>query len=197
MKLLLLLITISFSQEVAVITFNSNISEVLNVELRSPTDVKYGETQIQIPGEYANIKGHKICILNAHVQDCFILHWSPLLQPLDTITVVDRSYTIHYTYTCNTKTEQQPIKSSSCIDVSPNPFSNHLAINIKGKESGILKIVTLSGQVVKSFHSSRNNPKGVLWNGTANNGAKLPNGIYVINYSDGKTSIQKRIVLQR
>lgn len=113
MKVLLLLISILFSQEVAVITFNSNISEVLNVELRSPTDVKYGETQIQIPGEYANIKGHKIRILNAHVQDCFILRWFPLLPQLDTITVDNRSCTVYYHNVCNTGTENKVIAANT------------------------------------------------------------------------------------
>jgi len=184
------------------VQFNSTTTDqLLDIEeifIRRDGSIFLDTIQISVPGSYTEQIGNKIRILNAHVQDSFILQWSPLLPPGDTI-VLDRikTYTIYFTNTSNTKTEELPVKSSLCIDVSPNPFSNHLAIDFKGKESGIFKIVTLSGQVVKSFHSSRNNPKGVLWNGTANNGAMLPNGIYVINYSDGKTSIQKRIVLQR
>jgi hypothetical protein len=85
----------------------------------------------------------------------------------------------------------------SNISVSPNPFKinvdEELIITNIPKDSKI-KIMNLSGIVVKEFYISSND-KGVEWNGKSDDGNFLSTGIYLLtvynpdNYSSGVTKL--------
>ena len=64
--------------------------------------------------------------------------------------------------------------------IYPNPFVDHIRINAGNEQSLNLNIYNLKGQLI--FNTQMN--KSYTWNGTSQNGSKVPKGIYLIRLTD-------------
>lgn len=75
----------------------------------------------------------------------------------------------------------EPVAEFDKITVSPNPYLIPASVNLKIDgliENSIIKIITLSGEIVSEFES----PGGriAVWNGFNNNNELVPTGIYIV-----------------
>ena len=90
------------------------------------------------------------------------------------ISVLNTSFTTRY--------------SPSTLSVSPNPFfvsdNNEIIFSNIGPNTKI-QLITLNGIVLKDFFVSYNR-QIIDWNGTANNGEKIPSGVYLLVSSNLK-----------
>jgi hypothetical protein len=94
--------------------------------------------------------------------------------------------------------EQLP--SISSLTVSPNPFTFKTSINysLVYPQYVQLKVINYLGQEVKNITSCIEGPgaHSHSWDGTDNNGNRLPSGIYVYKLQAGKKVASGKIVLQ-
>ncbi|MDZ7376842.1 MAG: T9SS type A sorting domain-containing protein, partial [candidate division KSB1 bacterium] len=81
----------------------------------------------------------------------------------------------------------------------PNPFNPETAINFSLKEAGkvTLKIYNLQGQLVRTLVDEEKlaGSYSVMWNGTADNGAKLASGIYYYTLKVNGFEASKKLAL--
>ncbi|NOQ23626.1 MAG: T9SS type A sorting domain-containing protein [Candidatus Aegiribacteria sp.] len=76
------------------------------------------------------------------------------------------------------------------LDVSPNPFSASVSIEVSGyfDGSGNLQIFDLSGRLVDELEPASSGGEAVFhWNGVSSSGAELSSGIYTARLSAGNT----------
>ena len=91
--------------------------------------------------------------------------------------------------------------SSSGISVSPNPFiigeDTEIIISNISKNS-IVKIMNLSGYVVKEFNMKNYN-KYIEWSGKSDDGYKLGTGIYLVSVfnEQGGTGVTKLAIINK
>ena len=98
--------------------------------------------------------------------------------------------------------EQDPLTgiqnktSNDKVKVFPNPFSNHLTIQL-GEDSGAteLRIVDIYGKLVNAFDCSANS-KTISWDGTNTQGVAIPSGIYLLMIPSEKGYSYKKIIRQ-
>lgn len=106
------------------------------------------------------------------------------------------------------ETNTYGIKSNSSLTVSPNPFRQITDISFcvglsadgieQSVESVVLKIYDSSGRVVKDFSSTTPyapRPTHISWDGTDNNGKRLPEGIYFVQLRGQTEILTDKIVL--
>lgn len=78
---------------------------------------------------------------------------------------------------------------SFTIFVSPNPFTNLIRIVIEGirNEPTTLRIYDTYGRFIKSMFQGIPNGNSIefVWDGTSENGVKVPSGNYIVVYSNG------------
>jgi hypothetical protein len=95
--------------------------------------------------------------------------------------------------------------SMPLIEVFPNPFSDKANIKYQVKEVDSrqnsvvsIKIYEATGRMIKSFNHITNSPfNQIIWDGTDNNGTKLPQGVYFIKLqTEDKFDITKVILLK-
>ncbi len=86
------------------------------------------------------------------------------------------------------------------LQIKPNPFSSKTRIKYGIAKSGgvLLKIYNVGGQCVKTLVNAKQNP-GIYelnWDGKADNGLKLPQGIYILRLEHaGYTQTEKMMLL--
>ncbi|MEO0083745.1 MAG: FlgD immunoglobulin-like domain containing protein [candidate division WOR-3 bacterium] len=77
--------------------------------------------------------------------------------------------------------------------LSPNLFNNKLFIKTRLAE---IKIYDMSGKLIKTLtNHSKNSEKYLIWDGTNDQGLKMPAGVYFISAKFGDKNIAKRVVL--
>jgi len=91
--------------------------------------------------------------------------------------------------------------SSSNVSISPNPFiigeDQQLIVSNISKKS-IIKIINLSGYVVKEF-DMQYYEKYIPWNGKSNSGSALGTGIYLVSVYNGNkgTGVTKLAIINK
>ncbi|MCK4250550.1 T9SS type A sorting domain-containing protein [candidate division WOR-3 bacterium] len=105
-----------------------------------------------------------------------------------------------------TETVEHSDLNYSYFEVYPNPFSKLINIrfqmqDVRSKKQDIsLKIYDVSGRIIKSFNLISGVlplASAVIWNGTDDQGRKLPEGIYFVQFTaGGLTKTQKTILLK-
>lgn len=83
---------------------------------------------------------------------------------------------------------------------APNPMTNYTRFNFehnqKGNISILINIYNISGQLVKTIKESRYGTstriEPIVWDGTSDNGAQLPSGVYVYNVIMTNSNNEKR-----
>uniref|UniRef100_A0A7V0Z5V8 T9SS type A sorting domain-containing protein n=1 Tax=candidate division WOR-3 bacterium TaxID=2052148 RepID=A0A7V0Z5V8_UNCW3 len=92
------------------------------------------------------------------------------------------------------------------LQVSPNPYRNHLVIIFQIPAQGVassqypvasIKIYDVTGRMVRDF--SRSTVKGerstIVWDGTDEAGRKLPSGIYFVRLEEGEFKKTEMVIL--
>ncbi|MBI9030673.1 T9SS type A sorting domain-containing protein [bacterium] len=80
------------------------------------------------------------------------------------------------------------------ITLYPNPFRSNLSISIDSDEIYQIKVYNLKGQLVDKITYRPNQQKTINWDSDANMTKKLPSGIYILKFSDGKRTITKKVM---
>ncbi len=89
--------------------------------------------------------------------------------------------------------ENKSDRLTSEFTILPSPFKNTLLIKSNENSTVKIKIYDANGRLVRSF----NDVTAIIWNGTDENGYKLPGGVYFVNLSVGNENmIQKVIMLE-
>lgn len=88
------------------------------------------------------------------------------------------------------------------INTAPNPFSHAVSIllDLPSKTKAHLSVYNISGQQVRLILSDKSMDRGrhhFLWNGTAEGGQRLPNGIYFLRLQTGNERLIHKTVLLR
>jgi hypothetical protein len=80
------------------------------------------------------------------------------------------------------------------ICVNPNPFANQVVIQLNAKVcSNIsIQIYDITGKLIREFSSSSDR---FIWDGTHNNGEKVPTGIYFCKLQTGRYKTMKKLIL--
>ena len=82
---------------------------------------------------------------------------------------------------------------------APNPMKNYTNFyfehNQKGNMDVVISIYNISGQLVKTIKDSRYGTSTridpIVWDGTSDNGAALPSGVYIYNVTVTSSSNEK------
>jgi len=81
----------------------------------------------------------------------------------------------------------------------PNPFSASTALRLSVKNPSLPVSVTIynqRGQMVRKLFRGEGQKQNVLsWDGKDDDGRPVSSGIYLINASQGKTSVSRKLVL--
>ena len=124
------------------------------------------------------------------------------------VTIVPIPLTVKYCWDkCFQCDGSSPIITSSIrnltqsikpLSVYPNPFNGEMNISYENARSSkvSVEIVNLLGQSVKSLYNGQQaaGQHELVWDATANGGAKVPFGTYFVRQVvDGKTSVKKVI----
>lgn len=94
------------------------------------------------------------------------------------------------------------IQNNSDLTIVPNPFkyTTTITVNSEVKTSGTLKISTLQNiEILTLYQGNFNVGENIFtWDGTDNDGLRLPSGKYFIEFSTNNryTSIKKIIMLK-
>jgi len=102
-----------------------------------------------------------------------------------------------YTGTRNTVSSYDPV----LIGNYPNPFSEHTTVKFSMNDQSqmTLEILDLFGKKVKTLASGIY-PAGnssIDWDGTGENGAQVPAGVYLCRFTTSKKTITKQMLLMR
>ncbi|MDH5186167.1 MAG: T9SS type A sorting domain-containing protein [candidate division WOR-3 bacterium] len=83
------------------------------------------------------------------------------------------------------------------LQIYPNPFSRTVFIksNFSKSENSKLKIYDIKGRLIKQFNLS--DAVSVLWDGTNQQGKKVPYGIYFCRLSSTKYNISRKVTFAR
>jgi flagellar hook assembly protein FlgD len=83
----------------------------------------------------------------------------------------------------------------------PNPFTTETSIPLEIRMRGhvTLEILDVRGTKIKTLASQVFEPgsKTIIWNGTDENGNKVPPGVYQYRFTGEKTVVTKKMVLIR
>jgi len=91
--------------------------------------------------------------------------------------------------------ENNSDKSIRKLTVLPNPFKDRTLIQwING---GNIKIYDASGRLVRKFNNYKTSSgiNQVIWNGTDDNGKRLPGGVYFVKLTEAETTIIEKSVM--
>jgi flagellar hook assembly protein FlgD len=91
--------------------------------------------------------------------------------------------------------ENNSDKSIRKLTVLPNPFKDRTLIQwING---GNIKIYDASGRLVRKFNNYKTSSgiNQVMWDGTDDNGKRLPGGVYFVKLTEAETTIIEKSVM--
>jgi flagellar hook assembly protein FlgD len=100
-----------------------------------------------------------------------------------------------------TETVEHSDLNYSYFEVYPNPFSKLINISLgtgQSAKSIVLKIYDAAGRLVKDFNLQSeicNMQSSVVWNGTDDQGRKLPEGVYFVQFTAGDLTKTQKIIL--
>ncbi len=87
------------------------------------------------------------------------------------------------------------------LQLYPNPFSEEINIRIKlnDREAARVLIYNMNGEAKRIYtvNAVDNEIKTITWDGTDNNGDRLPNGLYLVRIVTGSNQASKKILLMR
>jgi photosystem II stability/assembly factor-like uncharacterized protein len=83
------------------------------------------------------------------------------------------------------------------LTAQPNPFRHATRISVGIRSEGLgIRIYDAAGRLVNSF-ALRNTPCALIWNGTDQEGKKLPQGVYFCKLvTDSETIMEKLVILK-
>lgn len=97
-------------------------------------------------------------------------------------------------------TNENGSNSKLSLQVSPNPFNNHLEIEFSSREQGpaIIEIKDLKGHTIifKEFVLITNHKELFIWNPSKENNS-ISKGIYLVKMKQGKSIVTKKVVYAR
>lgn len=81
----------------------------------------------------------------------------------------------------------------------PNPFSNEMTVSFEAEGAVRLTVVDLLGRTVATLvnDSSSTGTRRVTWRGLDGNGARLPDGVYLLRLARGDAAVSRPVVLAR
>ncbi len=82
-------------------------------------------------------------------------------------------------------------RNQGTLKVAPNPFSSTCRIEATGQ----VELFDISGKKVALFKDAQNRINSYVWKGLTDNGAKLPNGVYLI-YEESSGAVEKVMLLK-
>jgi hypothetical protein len=111
---------------------------------------------------------------------------------------------MHFFGIIHTSVEEtnEPNVISQGLKIYPNPFTNHLIINVPksslANSHSTIRIYDATGKLVRSFSASsvvRKASSNIIWDGKNESGVKLPAGVYFIDVNIENQRLTKRAVL--
>jgi flagellar hook assembly protein FlgD len=110
---------------------------------------------------------------------------------------------MHFFGIIHTSVEEtnEPNVISQGLKIYPNPFTNHLIINVPksslANSHSTIRIYDATGKLVRSLSLivARNAPSNIIWDGKNESGVKLPAGVYFIDTNIENRRQTERVVL--
>lgn len=91
--------------------------------------------------------------------------------------------------------------SFSPLSISPNPFSysTEIRFELLSQSDIAIEVYDVSGKLVKTFEKYRQKPGRytLIWDGTNDKGIKINRGVYICKFTNGRHSVNKKIVFLR
>lgn len=108
-----------------------------------------------------------------------------------------RSYSYSFTITAINVNEPVKIPNKMQLRIYPNPFNNHVTIEIKITDKGVLNgsIYDINGRKIKSFKRTDILSGKIVWDGTNNRNKSVGSGLYIFRLSGIKTQIVEKLIL--